>query len=377
MRIVHLSTGHLGGAGLAARRLSAGLRSVGIDSKFVALSNSTYVPAENEFQIPRSLPQKLNSGFSTLFSQQYSGKSLVTPISTNLIDGDFLKRFIGDQKTVFHVHNWFNIFSQLRLAELTREFNFIFTLHDQRLFTGACHYSLGCEKFRTVCTNCPQLPNILSNLPSRAQRLANDFSDISFIAPSQWLFNLASSSNLLSNCRGQVIPNSFYGYEATVIEKRDQNSSIKVGLAAMNPKSWIKGGDIVTSLISKHSNGGFIQFFSLSDFAHHKDFWSTIDVLLVPSQADNSPNVIHEAKLWGIPVIASDVGGIPEILSEDFDSCISLESLTLNVIESEILRAYEFSNDIIARRRESERHRKYIDSSLERHIEFYKLLPSK
>jgi glycosyltransferase involved in cell wall biosynthesis len=182
---------------------------------------------------------------------------------------------------------------------------------------------------------------------------------------------------LLGNCRGQVIPNSFYGYEATVIEKRDKSSTIKVGLAAMNPKSWIKGGDIVTSLILKHSNGGFIQFFSLSDFAHYKDFWSTIDVLLVPSQADNSPNVIHEAKLWGIPVIASDVGGIPEILSEDFDSCISLESLTLNVIESEIRRAYEFSNDIIARRRESERHRKYIDSSLERHIEFYKLLPSK
>jgi hypothetical protein len=87
--------------------------------------------------------------------------------------------------------------------------------------------------------------------------------------------------------------------------------------------------------------------------------------------------VIHEAKLWGIPVIASDVGGIPEILSEDFDSCISLESLTLNVIEFEIRRAYEFSNDIIARRRESERHRKYVDSSLERHIEFYNLLPSK
>ena len=40
-----------------------------------------------------------------------------------------------------------------------------------------------------------------------------------------------------------------------------------------------------------------------------------IDLLVVPSLwAENSPLVIHEAFLHGTPVLASDIGGIPELV---------------------------------------------------------------
>ena len=38
---------------------------------------------------------------------------------------------------------------------------------------------------------------------------------------------------------------------------------------------------------------------------------STIDLVIVPSSQDNSPSVIGEALAVGVPVMGSDVGGIP------------------------------------------------------------------
>ena len=42
--VIHLSTGHLGGAGLAARRLNSQLNAAGVDSRFYALGRSDFKP---------------------------------------------------------------------------------------------------------------------------------------------------------------------------------------------------------------------------------------------------------------------------------------------------------------------------------------------
>jgi glycosyltransferase involved in cell wall biosynthesis len=57
----------------------------------------------------------------------------------------------------------------------------------------------------------------------------------------------------------------------------------------------------------------------------------------VLSRADNSPNVIHEAKILGIPVIATSVGGITELLNKNYDFLINPEDAvedTLRVIRN-------------------------------------------
>ena len=48
-------------------------------------------------------------------------------------------------------------------------------------------------------------------------------------------------------------------------------------------------------------------------------FWREIDYLLALSRADNSPNVIHESKVAGVPIIGTNIGGIPELLNPSFD----------------------------------------------------------
>lgn len=378
MKIVHLSTGHLGGAGLAARRLSAGLSSIGISSTFIALSHPTYLPTENELQIFRNLPQKISSGLSTLTSKAWTGTSLVTPISTNVIDRDFLEDMSSHEDTIFHIHNWFNIFSQSKIAKLSRSFKFVVTLHDQRSFTGACHYSLECTNYREHCLGCPLLPKFVDHYPSRIYSSGIDFSQISFISPSRWLFDMAKSSKMLRDSAGRFIPNSFFGYESIVTERKKIGPAINVGFAAMDSKAWIKGGDIVSALRKSEPTEKELKFLELPNFKNQRDFWQSIDILLAPSRADNSPNVIHEAKLWGVPVVSSSVGGIPEILNNSFDGVIDPFNVNLSEIKSEIRRVFQNSRSFALRREVSENHRVALDSSLQSHVQFYEdLLRSK
>ncbi len=51
-------------------------------------------------------------------------------------------------------------------------------------------------------------------------------------------------------------------------------------------------------------------------------FMQNARALVVPSRADNSPNVITEAQALGLPVLASRVGGIPEMVEEGSDGIL-------------------------------------------------------
>jgi glycosyltransferase involved in cell wall biosynthesis len=53
------------------------------------------------------------------------------------------------------------------------------------------------------------------------------------------------------------------------------------------------------------------------------DVYGAIDVLVVPSiWPENAPLVVQEARLFGVPVVASRTGGLPEFVNDNVDGLL-------------------------------------------------------
>ena len=387
-KVIHFSTGHAGGAGLAARRLSWELNNAGIFSKFYALEKTEYRPEENEYAISRTNRLKILSGISTLLNNWISNESFFSLFSINSITNKTVSKIANPNNTILHFHNWFNLSSQRNILKLaSKGYQVVVTMHDQRFMTGGCHYAFSCNGLHSGCKKCPQLSSFIDWAPSISngfisKKLPKVNKNITFIAPSEWIMTEARNSNLLKAQNIRFIPNTlgnFINFES--IEQNSQSRKDKTifGVASMDTNSYIKGGDLTSKLakIAKEKKLP-LEFLLMKDVIRetnsYKKFWGQIDYLFVPSRADNSPNVIHEAKKLGIPVIASKIGGISELLTEEFDVGIEIEDLNLDQLINILISAsknkiYEINREIMTLKFSD-----YVSGSLHKHIELYKEL---
>jgi len=348
-KILHLSTGHLGGAGLAARRLNEELNSAGFNSFFLAIANNSYSPGKHEIALRRSKSERLRSKVITALNQNLSNKVLFSTFSLNLITENKLSGLgFKPENSLLHVHNWANLLSLRGIRKLTKAgYKVVFTLHDQRLLTGGCHYSLGCQKYESGCSGCPLIRKPLRIIPwygyrKSQKQITSIRNSITFISPSIWLKKIAESSPLAADIKVSSLQNVLgFSWNSDLIKANQEdcyrNAKVVIGVASMDPRNYVKGGDILNNLQSlmKTQESNFeILFLSTigKSTSQVEEFWSKIDYLLVNSRIDNSPNVIHEAKSLGIPVIATQVGGIPELLSSENDILISEENNTAHYL---------------------------------------------
>lgn len=337
IKVIHLSTSHNGGAGIAARRLNAELNAQGFNSLFLALNSRDFVPSVSEIAITRGVRSRILSKIYTSISRLTFSQTYFTLISSSSIS---LKRIFSlgkPENTIIHIHNWFNLINTRIFREvLAAGYRVVFTLHDQRLFTGGCHYSIECTKYIESCTSCPALFAPLKGVPRRnLKRCSRVFerysSQITCISPSGWLQKSASSSGLLRDIPVLQIGNIHSSNDnISQIQHRHSDGKTILGVASMDRFSPLKGFQNVNTLEKYLSNNCFpFEIRYLADYAQQierkQDFWLDIDYLLVLSNADNSPNVIHEAKIHGVPVIGSNVGGIPELLNSAYDFCVDID----------------------------------------------------
>jgi glycosyltransferase involved in cell wall biosynthesis len=386
--VVHLSTGHLGGAGLASRRLNARLNSAGVDSTFYALGRSDFTPGANEFSIARTLLNRFASALLTSIESRLSSKILFSPLSINSIPKGFADKFSDKQKTILHIHNWFNL---LNFKEISRLYNLgfpiVITLHDQRTMTGGCHYSLGCHHFESDCSKCPllkiglnRIPNLVSKRSSRY--IQNMDSGFAMIAPSNWMLSEAKKSYLLKNKKIIFIPNTLETTKKKILPgTKSDKSYITLGVASMSTLSYVKGGDLTKELeIECNDHDLPFKFLYMNEFPQdnegRSEFWKKIDFLIVLSRAENSPNVIHEAKQLGIPVIASRIGGITELLDKNFDIGIGELELNTRDILAKLNSIPHSKRTNVDKELMQERFRQYTDGSIKEHIALYQKVSS-
>jgi glycosyltransferase involved in cell wall biosynthesis len=327
MRIAQVTTTLQGGAGIAAIRLSEALNRVGVDSSLV----SQRIDGRGT-----SLRSKATSLVQSKLIQKGSG--LITSLSIDAIRASEIEEF-----DLLHFHSIYNLTSTENLLKLAERKNLVFTLHDQRLFTGGCHYSGSCVEYAKLCTSCPQVRFPFQGLVIRQKKLIDMLtknSNINFISPSAWLAGLAEKAILKSNLHIIRNPIPEYPKNNSLKAKEEigiDSSKYVIGFVSVNLLNPLKGlKDLLAALecipysskkklhlLLVGKNGEHIvcrevesTLLDVGTLAGGLNPYSAMDLLVVPSRQDNSPNVIGEAIMNGVPVLGSQIGGVPEILRE-------------------------------------------------------------
>lgn len=381
-RVLHLSTSLKGGAGIAATLLHENLQAMGIQSILITIDEIESTGSKSIISLKRNLLEKLLGGYFARLGLALDKRTFLSLGSSSNREAMAYIERQNKKNTIIHIHNWFNLLSSNDISSLIKDnYKVVITLHDERLYTGGCHYSLECNGFKSNCSRCPEIPLFLETLPRRNLLRSKTSLDLSarnvrIIAPSHWISERLKSSKLGEKAKTREIPNCLV-LEGPRIQNRTRSNQIRIGVASMKPFSYIKGGDTVKKFIQfANSNPGRLQVFLMTDF--HEDrkeyFWDSLDFLLVSSRSDNSPNVIHEAHLRGIPVIASDVGGIPELVESKFDILVDWRNSELEeIIENctSIMNQPDFyqRSETLARK-----HHVYLASSVDQHLDIYREL---
>jgi glycosyltransferase involved in cell wall biosynthesis len=286
-------------------------------------------------------------------AQHYAGKMLgrecfVQPGFWRMLDR------MGPPPQIVHCHNLLDGYFDLRaLPTLCQRFHVFLTLHDMWLLTGHCAHPLGCERWKAGCGNCPDLsiyPAIRRDATRhnwRCKRRIYGQSRLHVAAPARWLLDRVKESMLVSGAVDyRVIP---YGIDLNVFQPGDRamaraelglsgNAYLILFVAAgikRNPFKDIDTLRAAIALIGERAPGKEVVGLAVGEasapetlgraqlhFAGPQDqadlvrYYQAADVYLHAARADTFPNTVLEALACGVPVVASDVGGIGEQVIE-------------------------------------------------------------
>ncbi len=361
MKIVHLSVSDLqGGAGRAAYRLHRSVLAARIDGRMLVQNkltdDSTVDPIyTNPLTniISKILPY-LDRSLLTLYKNRYKD-AVWHPAWLNFWPVERHRRIReADAVTLYWIcDGLLGVKTIGKLLKLKKPV--IWRLSDMWPFTGGCHYSGTCDRYEINCGKCPQLGSTseydLSRWVFNRKKnwwKAQDFSSLMVVCPSKWIAQYAKRSLLFRDIRIKIIPT---GVDTKIFKPVDKSLARKMLNLPQDKSLILFGADKAFKVVRKGSHllkdalkevakgfphmediaeiviyGSWREFddrslpfkvHALGQFINDASLpavYSACDVFVSPSTEDNLPNTVIEALACGIPSVAFNIGGLPELI---------------------------------------------------------------
>jgi len=351
MKVVQVSVSDIkGGAAIAAFRLHQGLRQTGLESSMLVAEkygrgddNVVVSPDRIGYFSRRLHYRQLSARFWRHAGSRPAGLSPFTGPGARR-NRKLVKRLSAAD--IINLH-WIANFVDLPTILARSAQPLVWTLHDMNAFTGGCHLTLDCEKYRKQCGACPQLGSKSDRDVSREiWRIKHEIfqfaasGKLHLVAPSTWLAKQVERSSLLGNMPLSVIPNAL---DITVFKPYDKFSAREqLGIPATTRvllftadviDSQHKGLQYLLDALLGIDQSSDILLVTLGagktkpdtelpvlGLGHLKDdrqialAYSAADLFIIPSVQDNLPNTVMEAMACGTPVVGFDVGGIADMV---------------------------------------------------------------
>lgn len=349
MKILLLNTNDMsGGAAIAAYRLLKGLQQNSVQAQMLVESKksddySVIGPQTKWQKAFAKLRPILDNIPVSLYKQR---KKII--FSPAVLPENILKKIKEINPDIVHLH-WIALgFIKIEsLAKINKPI--IWTLHDMWAFTGGCHYDEECEKYKKNCGYCPILcSNKKNDLSYKIWKRKEKFwknLDLTVVTPSSWLGECAKKSSLFYKTRVEAIPNGIDLNRFKPIDKniardilclpKDKKLILFGAISALSDKR--KGfpllSEALKNISSKENKDIELVIFGSSKPKDEEDLgfethylghlndeislaivYSAADVMIIPSIQDNLPNTIMESISCGTPVVAFNIGGIPDMI---------------------------------------------------------------
>ena len=350
MKIVHISTSSTGGgAAIAARRLHDALSAAGVDS--VLLTSKDDVVFTRSSIIMKGLKRlwkNIYLRYHAMICAKYDVKGTWSDGTGTGKITDYPEIAAADIVCLHWINgNYISIEEIGHLLDTGKPV--VWIMHDMWPFTGGCHHSFDCDRYRSHCGACPMLTSRKENDLSyqvfeRKVTALEKRQNLILVAPSNWLGECAKRSFLFKNKRVEVIPNlldtdKFHPIEKklvrTILGLPSDKKIILFGCDA-GSKNYYKGWNYLEAALPKMNLSGceLVVFGQEKDkFLDHAmpvkthylgrlndEFpslvlaYSAADVFVSPSIAENFSLALCEAAACGVPEVCFEIGGNSDIV---------------------------------------------------------------